>query len=173
MAPVDPEKGDTKITLSTRRVLLVDDEPVVLDFLRMVLEAGDLYVDTAANILGAFDEVQKHKPDPVLLDASIPGGGVEICKMIRANMQTKFTQIILFSVAADPLIYKSVWGVPADGYMRITPNTFAIRSKIRLMLNLVEVPYPSLPMESQPAEALALREGANAESSPADRPRAP
>jgi len=145
-------------------VLAVDEEPVVLGFLRLALEADDLQVDTACSVLAAFNIVQQHEPDLVLLDVFMRNGsGLQLCKKIRANTQTKCIQIILLTVAQEPFVSRCVADVGADGCIRITPNTVAVRSKIRRILNLAEVPCPSVPMESVAVEVPALRENAYVE----------
>lgn len=144
------------MTQLKKRVLAVDEEEVVLDFLRLVLEADDLHVDTACDVLAAFNEAREHEPDLVLLDAFMPNGrGLWLCKKIRANAQTKCIQIILLTVAQEPFVSGCVADVGADGYIRMTPNTVAVRSEVRRILNLVEVPCPSVPMESVADEVLA------------------
>ena len=56
----------------TRTVLIVDDEPNIRGFLRMVLEDEGYTVETATNGQEALDKVRRCPPDAVLLDLMMP-----------------------------------------------------------------------------------------------------
>jgi DNA-binding response OmpR family regulator len=65
-------------------VLVVDDEPRIIRFVRINLEMEGLRVIEAANGLEAVDQVREKMPDAVLLDVSMPEmDGFETLRMIR------------------------------------------------------------------------------------------
>ena len=57
---------------SRRRVLVVDDEPDVQDFVKMVLEQGGYQVDCADNGEQALEKIRTAQPDLVVLDLMMP-----------------------------------------------------------------------------------------------------
>lgn len=67
------------------RVLIVDDEQRILDFLRVKLKNSGYEVITAENGAEALDQVHAQEPDMVVLDVLMPGiSGLDILKEIRA-----------------------------------------------------------------------------------------
>ncbi|MDO6658123.1 response regulator transcription factor [Anaerobacillus sp. 1_MG-2023] len=68
------------------RVLLVDDEKHILQFLEMGLTNEGYEVKTAAEGMSAVTLVKEFKPHITILDVMMPGiGGFEVCKMIRKS----------------------------------------------------------------------------------------
>jgi DNA-binding response OmpR family regulator len=67
------------------RVLIVDDEQRILDFLRVKLKSSGYEVLIAANGAAALEQVHAQEPDMVVLDVLMPGiNGLDILKEIRA-----------------------------------------------------------------------------------------
>ena len=69
-----------------KRILVVDDEPIVATCLRDLLErSGGCTVETAATGEEGVTAVRRQRPDLVLLDITMPGiDGLEVLKRIRA-----------------------------------------------------------------------------------------
>ncbi len=69
---------------SNYRLLLVDDEPDILEFLKYNLEKENFRIFTAKNGLDAIEVAKKHDPHLILLDVMMPGmDGIETCEEIR------------------------------------------------------------------------------------------
>ncbi len=67
------------------RVLVVDDEPPIVDLLSGYLEREGWTVSSAADGLAALEAVRANEPDVVILDVMLPGlDGVEVCRRMRA-----------------------------------------------------------------------------------------
>ncbi len=67
------------------RVLIVDDEQRILDFLRVKLKSSGYEVLIAASGAAALEQVHAQEPDMVVLDVLMPGiNGLDILKEIRA-----------------------------------------------------------------------------------------
>lgn len=73
-----------------KRILVVDDEPIVATCLRDLLERnGGCTVETAANGQEGISSVMRQRPDLILLDITMPGiDGIEALKRIRAIDRT-------------------------------------------------------------------------------------
>ena len=67
------------------RVLVVDDEPRILKFLKLRLKVSGYEVLTADNGLEALEQVQAQEPDLLVLDVVMPGmDGFETLRQVRA-----------------------------------------------------------------------------------------
>ncbi|GAA2030983.1 response regulator transcription factor [Agromyces tropicus] len=76
------------LLLDGRLVLLVDDDPTVLEVCRAYLESAGFRVREAADAFVALDRIAADRPDLVVLDRMLPGiDGIEVCRRIRASSQ--------------------------------------------------------------------------------------
>jgi DNA-binding response OmpR family regulator len=67
------------------RILVVDDEPPIVELLTGYLEREGWLVDTAGDGPAALEAVRRLDPDLVVLDVMLPGlDGVEVCRQLRA-----------------------------------------------------------------------------------------
>jgi CheY-like chemotaxis protein len=62
------------VASESKRILVVDDDPDIVESLRMVLESADYDVNTAGSAEEAQDKVQAAPPDLILLDIMMPDG---------------------------------------------------------------------------------------------------
>jgi DNA-binding response OmpR family regulator len=77
--------ADADLLLDGRLVLLVDDDPTVLEVCRSYLEQAGFRVHAAADAFAALDRVARDRPDLVVLDRMLPGlDGIEVCRRIRS-----------------------------------------------------------------------------------------
>ncbi|HET9495480.1 MAG TPA: response regulator transcription factor [Chloroflexia bacterium] len=68
------------------RVLVVDDEPLIIEMLTMGLNYEGFEVSVARTGFEALEVARDRKPDLVVLDVMLPGiDGVEVCKRLRAQ----------------------------------------------------------------------------------------
>lgn len=66
------------------RVLVVDDEPAILRFLKPALEANDYEVASAGTLAEALKRIAKEPPDVVVLDLGLPDGdGKDVIRGVR------------------------------------------------------------------------------------------
>jgi two-component system, OmpR family, response regulator ResD len=76
--------GREETAVAQRRVLVVDDEPMVVDVLRRYLLRDGFAVDVARDGAAALAEVARHSPDLVILDLTLPSmDGLEVCRSLR------------------------------------------------------------------------------------------
>lgn len=79
-------------------VLIVDDEPMTQDLLRLMLEPAGFHVTGADHGLEALQKVQEEKPDIMILDVMMPHmDGITVCKKIRNNPETADLPIVMLS----------------------------------------------------------------------------
>lgn len=76
--------------MSKRRILLADDEPMVLRVLRLQLQKAGYEVDTAPNGLVALDLVRQSAPDALITDIEMPKmSGEELCAALAAELPNR------------------------------------------------------------------------------------
>ncbi|MBU0756970.1 MAG: response regulator [Nanoarchaeota archaeon] len=82
------------------KILIVDDEPHLVELLTAILEAEGYNVTAATNGPDALDRLKNLKPDLVILDMMMPGmSGREVCEKIRAEPKTKNLNVMFLTVA--------------------------------------------------------------------------
>ncbi|MEU8614410.1 response regulator transcription factor, partial [Actinoplanes sp. NPDC048791] len=68
------------------RILVVDDQPTIVDLLSTVLTGHGFAVDTAGTAAQAVEKAVEQRPDLVLLDVSLPDGdGMDVRRRLRAE----------------------------------------------------------------------------------------
>ncbi|MBY0085293.1 MULTISPECIES: response regulator transcription factor [Brevibacillus] len=103
------------------KILLVDDEPTILQFLEMGLENEGFQVMTAQDGMTAVTMVKEHQPHVVILDVMMPGmDGFEVCRMLK-----KIQNVATIMLTAREDVEDRVKGLTlgADDYM-IKPFSF-------------------------------------------------
>lgn len=104
------------------KILLVDDEPDILEFLKYNLEKANYHVFTANNGEEGVQIAEKVQPDLIILDVMMPKmDGMEVCSIIRdmknieqpiiaflTSRAEDYSQIAGFEVGADDYITKPI-----------------------------------------------------------------
>ena len=101
-------------------VLIVDDEPGMVELIADLLEDEQIDVLRAYDGLEALSLVREHHPDVMVADVMMPRmWGTELCRRVKSDDATSATRVILVSAAhwADPV------EVPAD---ELLPKPFDI-----------------------------------------------
>ena len=82
----------------TGKVLVVDDEPMILDVATIILEAEGFLVATSRSAIGLTEVVTREAPDVVLLDVGLPGlKGHLAVQAVRASKLGERARVILYS----------------------------------------------------------------------------
>lgn len=99
------------------RVMLADDHQILLDGLRRLIDStGDMRViATATEAASAISLAQEHRPDVLVLDISMPGGGLEVARRVR-EMELPTRIVILTMFAEDRYVMEAV-RLGAAGYV--------------------------------------------------------
>lgn len=90
--------------MSTRRILIVDDEPHIREVTQMSLEmVSGWQVLTAESGGEGIAKAKKEKPDAILLDAMMPGmDGAATFQKLQADPSTKQIPVIMFTAKVQP-----------------------------------------------------------------------
>lgn len=83
---------------SEKRILVVDDEPDVRNFLATCIEDAGFQVETAVDGVDALEKVRSNPPDLMTLDMVMPRkSGLKVIKELRAEEQFKRLPIIVIT----------------------------------------------------------------------------
>jgi two-component system, OmpR family, phosphate regulon response regulator PhoB len=113
-------------------VLIVEDEAAIVTMLRYNLEREGFRVYTTGDGDEAITMVKEYKPDIIVLDWMLPSKtGVEICKELRWNNQTKNIPIIMLSARGEEGDRIRGLDAGADDYMvkPFSPSELVARIK--------------------------------------------
>lgn len=110
--PIPPGLADTR-----PHVLIVDDEPEVLDMLKLVLESSgeELEIATARGGVEALLLIGERKPDLLILDIVLPGmNGIEVCTKLKSSPATRNIKIVAITGVHDPSLRVRILEAGAD-----------------------------------------------------------
>jgi len=83
-------------------VLLVDDDPDLVETLSMVLESKGFEVGKAYDGIEAEAAIKKRRPDVLILDVMMPRkNGYELCRELKSNKWTQDIPIIMLTAVGD------------------------------------------------------------------------
>jgi len=99
-------------------ILLVDDHQILLDGLKFLLERDKKIsrVEIAISVQGAFERINKRKPNIVISDISIPQeGGVSFVTQLKESFPE--VKVIFLSMHEEPYLVKDALSTGAEGYV--------------------------------------------------------
>ena len=98
-----------------KKVLIVDDDPAILDALKIMLELEGYEIETALSGEPLYN-MKDNYPDLILLDIWLSGqDGRSICIYLKNNPATKHIPVIMISASRD--VDKSAKSAGADDYI--------------------------------------------------------
>ncbi len=101
-----------------RHILIVDDEPDIVELLSYNLKQAGYGVSVALNGRQALERVSKEVPDLILLDVMLPGlSGTEVASRIRSNPATANLPIVMLTAKGDEVDQIVGLTVGADDYI--------------------------------------------------------
>lgn len=122
----------------SKKILIADDEPDILEILKYNLARDGYQVITARDGDEAIMQAKTTNPDLIILDIMMPGkNGVEVCQVLRAQPQFKDTLIMFLTALNDEATQIKGLGMGADDYISkpVSPNVFL--SKVGSLLRRV------------------------------------
>ncbi len=83
---------------NNRKVLVIEDEPNILEAIRFILSRDGWRVDAHEDGKSAIDAVARHQPDLVILDVMLPNkSGFDILQDIRAQPGTRDLPVLMLT----------------------------------------------------------------------------
>lgn len=140
------------------KVLIVDDEPSIVELVRFTLEKEGFRTEAATDGHQALEAVERSRPDLVLLDLMLPGiDGLDVCRQLRQKARIPIIMLTAKATEVDKVVGLELG---ADDYITkpFSPRELVarVRAVLRRSQAQAEVPAAEGP---QPAAGQELRAG--------------
>lgn len=123
------------------KILLVDDEPDILEIVGYNLTSEGYKVITAENGAEAVKKANKHKPQLIILDVMMPEmDGIEACEQIRKNSDLNDTIITFLTARGEDYSQLAGFDAGADDYITKPIKPKVLVSKVRALLRRIDKP---------------------------------
>ena len=117
------------------KILLVDDEPDILEILSYNLSAEGYQISTASNGTEAVKKAKKHLPHLIIMDVMMPEmDGIEACEKIRTLPELKDTIITFLTARGEDYSQVAGFEAGADDYITKPIKPKVLISKIKSLL---------------------------------------
>lgn len=128
----------------SHRILLVDDEPDILEFVGYNLQKAGYEVFTAQDGEEAIDKALAHRPHLILLDRMMPRmDGAQTCRAIRNHPRLKDTMVVFLSALGDEQQQIDGFDMGADDYITKPIKMKILTSRVQAILKRIDDGEPS------------------------------
>jgi two-component system alkaline phosphatase synthesis response regulator PhoP len=122
-------------TSAKQKILIVDDEPDILELIEYNLKKEGYQVYTARNGQEAVSEAKKVLPDLIVLDIMMPKmDGIEACRIMRTMPEFKNTFMVFLTARSEEYSEIAGFNVGADDYIAKPIKPRALVSRINAIL---------------------------------------
>ena len=119
------------------KILLVDDEPDILEFIGYNLKKEGFEVETAQNGLEGLKQAKIFRPDLILLDVMMPQmDGMEMCAELRKLDSFQDTLVVFLSARAEDFSQLAGYDAGANDYILKPIKPKVLVSKLNALLKL-------------------------------------
>jgi DNA-binding response OmpR family regulator len=116
-------------------VLVVDDEPPIVELVRFTLEDERLRVLEAGDGVAALELARRERPDLILLDVQMPRlGGLDVCRRVRQDPLLSGTRIVMLTAADQEADRARGLAAGADEYLSKPFSPLALFALVRTLL---------------------------------------
>ena len=128
----------------SHRILLIDDEDDILEFIRYNLTKAGYEVYTARNGAEGLQQAAAHRPHLILLDVMMPTmDGIETCRALRCDPALKETMVVFLSALGEEEQQLAGFGAGADDYISKPIKPKLLISRIQAILKRVAADKPA------------------------------
>ncbi len=116
---------------TTKKILIADDEPDILEIIQFNLQQEGYEVVTAKTGDDAIEKAKQTKPDLIILDIMMPGkNGMEVCNILRTMPDFKKTLIVFLTAMSDEGTEIKGLETGADDYLTKPISPKVLLSKV-------------------------------------------
>jgi DNA-binding response OmpR family regulator len=124
-----------------RKILVVDDEPVLVETIAYNLEQAGYTVTTASDGASALEAARCETPDLVILDIMLPEmDGLEVCRQLRRESNTSTTPILMLTAKGEEIDKVVGLEVGADDYVTKPFGRRELLARVRALLRRADYP---------------------------------
>ena len=122
------------------KILLVDDEPDILEIISYSLKNAGYNIYTATNGSDAVEQASKIEPHLIILDVMMPEmDGIEACEIIRKTEKIKNTLITFLSARGEDYSQIAGFNAGADDYLTKPIKPKILLSKVKSLLRRISI----------------------------------
>ena len=119
------------------RILCIDDDPDILQYVKMNLELEGFEAETASNGIEALEIAAKSPPALVLLDVMMPGmDGYEVCQKLKNMEITRNIPVIFLTALKEEGDEARGLGLGAVDYITKPFNPEVVKARVKNHLDL-------------------------------------
>jgi DNA-binding response OmpR family regulator len=119
----------------TSKILVVDDETVLLETIAYNLEQAGYEVITAADGASALEAAHRERPDLIILDLMLPVvDGLEVCRRLRREADTAGILILMLTAKSDEIDKVVGLEVGADDYVTKPFSKHELMARVKALL---------------------------------------
>lgn len=127
-----------------KHILVVDDEADIVELVSYNLEKEGFSVDTALDGETALSKIKKGKFNLLILDLMLPGiQGMELCRILRNNPETKNLPIIMLTAKGDEVDRILGLEMGADDYISKPFSPRELVARVKAVLRRAMEPVPT------------------------------
>ncbi len=117
------EKNQLENQLEPQKLVIIDDNPVILRLYTRLFQKAGFYPMTAADGREGLDLIIREKPVAAVIDFMLPVmTGIEICQGVRKNEDCQGIKLILFTADNQPETRKNALNAGADAVVLKSPE---------------------------------------------------
>ena len=117
------------------KILLVDDEPDIIEIIRFNLEQKGYQISTASDGLEAIKAAEKEMPNLIIMDVMMPNlDGIEACERLRQDDRFADTIIMFLTARGEDYSYVAAFDAGADDYVTKPIKPKVLLSKVKGLL---------------------------------------
>jgi len=119
----------------SKRVLICDDEPYIVESVSYVVRKAGFEVVTAEDGEEALAAARREKPDLVFLDIMMPGlAGDEVCRRLKSDPATQGTHVVILTARGQEEDERRAMEMGADEFMTKPFSPRKVRARILQVL---------------------------------------
>ena len=123
-----------------KKILVADDEPDIVDTLKIRLEAADFEVITAYDGLEALNKAREEQPDLIILDVMLPKlDGFQVSRLIKFDEKYSGTPILMLTAKTQEKDKVTGLKMGADGYITKPYDPQELLRTVRSLLHMEDM----------------------------------
>ncbi|MFA5937621.1 MAG: response regulator, partial [Candidatus Paceibacterota bacterium] len=133
------------------KVFIADDQAILLELMKDMLEKAGFSVTTGADGDEALDNIRKYMPDIIVLDYEMPGkNGFEVASILKADSLYASVPIILLTAISDKQLKLKGLSLGLDDYLIKPVDADELVARIRMILRRTKQVLDTNPLTRLP-----------------------